>query len=324
MLFRRGSFSIAGILVAAGLLLPAGAAAAALGSAYGDITGSPFNRSSGQSTGCSYGNGGNTTSTSGLCGYTSVGLINRVISGHDWSTQADSFVGQVTSSIGADGSVHAVSTAQFNNEPVDPNFIGDSLQGSSAAFANAYAVSYDIMTFGNLVPIKVVYNFSFDGFFFNNDHAEATGYAQFDYHLYFNGTSVSDSDFLMADASHTYQLTALVNPGGTAEFSLGLQVHSTLGCSSNFGGAHLCQANESTNFLNTGKVTGITVEDLSGNVLSGYTATSQSGFDFNPILTNSAEALGAPEPGGILLALTGLAFGALLRGVRYHVNRSAI
>jgi hypothetical protein len=299
---KSQSRRMAGWGIGVGLLLPClGLASVINGGAYGNISGASYNHDAGQSTSCFFGSP--LIVTSGGCGYTNTGSTN------DGSGKADGFVASINSSVDAQGKLHAFASVAVTNEPVYLNQF--TKEGSAAFTSTVYAYMSEIVTvtppIGGSTNIKAVVNASVDGTPFILDKPEAFGYAILSLT---NGYNTIDSVLDSTGATQTMQDFYTPDSNGQFTFGLNLQVEADVNCSSQQGGTHLCTATAREDYSSTGKINSILIEDLQGNILSGYTLTTASGVDYNA----TGPASSAPEPGTwILGAGSILAFVAMRR-----------
>jgi hypothetical protein len=289
------------VLLAGMALIPAALFGSSIaGSVEGQADGNAWNSTIGGTQSCSY--GFNSNISAGSCTYISTGLIN----GGPWLGQANSYTADVYSSVDlTTGSLHAYAGQSFANFPIDTK-IFDDLPQSTAADADAIASVGDTLTFtapGQVVPMQIVFKIALDGVFKSFESVEAAGYAQLNY-----GSGFANYSTLIDQTSGgtIYKTPAQTVNASSYNYFFTLTAYSELACgsgSANF--THLCSATESTDFSDTAQITGIELEDMSGNQLNGYTVNSQSGIDYNGLLAGDSSA--APEP-----STWALAGGALL------------
>jgi hypothetical protein len=301
--FRKtaGSARVAAILRIVGVcaFLPYLAVAGTIGGrAYGILSGAAYNDAGVHHTNCSYNYSANTTGLIGSCGYTDTGTIDRNASdGSQWTGLLNSFTGSIDSHVDPDGSLHADLGMNFINYPVDPNTPCGQFSCSTASFADAYAYSQDTLSFstsGPQIPFQVVTTVDFSGTISDNDALVTVS-------TLFGQYSVAGSY-----SNQINQSSGQMNAGDPYYSYLSLHLSAQLVCNSigtgPDSGVHLCSAAAQVNFSNTEKFTAIAIEDMSGNLLSGYSVTSASGYDYNSLLATGA----APEPATLLLAGLGV------------------
>ncbi len=266
-------------------------------SARGQANGAGWNSFGNGPQTCSYGY--NSTIANGSCTYTSSGLINQF----PFSGQANAYTGDVSSSADAlTGDLHAYVSQTLTNYPIDPN-ISDGLPGSTLVTAQSDATMGDSFVLvappGGPPTIQVVFKMAVDGIFKSFDTIETAGYATLDYggncDFCTNGTF-----FDQASGGQIYLTPAVKGTVGAAfDYHFTLTAYSEIACGSVDHSRHLCSATQSSDFSDTAHIEQIIVEDLNGNQLNGYTATSQSGIDYNALLAGDTSA---PEPGTWMLA----------------------
>ncbi len=197
--------------------------------------------------------------------------------------------------------------------PVDPYSGCSALPCSSVFFADAYAYSNDTLTFstnGPQIPVQAVFTVTWMGFKTSTDPNNSLLTVNNGFEIYYG----------VGNHSKTYTEAFSVGSDGLAYPGLYLHLSAEITCTSlgkaPNNGVHLCTNSVEEDYKNTEKFTGITIEDMQGNPLTGYTVSSQSGYDYNPLLGASA----APEPGSLVLAGLG---GLICLGVGRRVRRRA-
>ena len=311
MISKAAFFRRAGVAAMFVILVPGMAAAASIGYAYGSAQGAAYNRNPGQLSSCNYDLA--RVATSGSCGYTSSGSIDRNSStGAQWSGLTNFYDVSLSSNVDPNGDLHASAHAQYFNYPVDPANCFN-LPCSTTANASATAFSQDGLTFNapaGSVPILVIFNIAVDGILSSVSSGEAFASGTFSY----GGATT------LINGTQNIQTSAqTVNPGGTLFYAFQLDVVANLACVSNLAaGAHLCAPNATADFSNTAKLTSIVIDDTNGQALTGYTITSTSGANYNSLVAGSA-----PEPGSWILGVTGLGLLVGLRSFRLKFGRRA-
>ncbi len=305
----------AGALVAACVFGPQAAEASGItGHAYGTALGAAFGTGSHVNTACTYNYYSQTTNLSGNCGYMDTGgLTQNASDGSKWIGTGDYINTGISSSVDASGGLHALLDMTVFQYPVDP-YSGCTVLACSAIFyADAYAYSQDVLTFstnGPQIPVQAVFTVTVDG---SQSATDAKNVL----------LSVDDAfETFTTTGSHsgTYTVASPLQAGNKYYTYLYLHLSAQVYCTSQGtgpnSGVHLCTNTVDANYQNTEKYTGITIEDLQGNPLTGYTVSSQSGYDYNSLLGGSGVAA-APEPGSLVLAGLG---GLICLGVGRRVT----
>jgi len=304
------NFLPAALLVAMALM-PAGAFGSSItGIVEGQADGIAWNSAVGGTKSCSYGY--SSEISAGSCTYISTGMINS----GPWVGVSNSYTADVYSSVDLKtATVHAYAGQTFANFPIDTK-VTDGLQASTLAEADAVASVSDTLTFtapGPNVPMQIVFQIGVDGLIKSFDTTETGGYAELDYGSgFFTRSTVYDQ----ATGSNVYTTPAATVNSGTYNYFFTLTAYSELACGE-IDSTHLCSATESSDFSDTAQIVGITLEDMNGNQLNGYTVSSQSGIDYDALLAGDPN--GAPEPatwamaGGVIIVALGI---RRLRGAR--------